>query len=154
MVRTLRAQNYQVLDTGGTKLFGKYVPKNQNIGAVLDPATGNVRHMSIAEMDSLYNTGGSYVKLRRPINIGGKDVEHMMVRNTPTEYLRGIRDTDKVLNYRHGYYTVHYKRVLSLLMKSWLMVTRRTVAVAGNTKDAETFAKAQEASTGNPHKFP
>lgn len=151
MVRTLRAQDYKVLDSGGNKLFAKYVPKNQNIGAVLDPATGNVRSMSIAEMDSLYNNGGSYAKLRRPINIGGKDVEHVMVRNTPSEYLRGLRDTDKVLNYRHGYYTVHYQKGAKFVDEILSDGTRRTVAVAGNSKDASTFAKAQEASTGNKH---
>lgn len=152
MVRTLNAQGYQVLDTGATKLFGKAVPKNQNIGAVLDPQTGNVTHLDKATMDSLYDQGGTYAKLRRPINVGGTNVEHIIVRNTPTEYLRKIRDNDQILNYRNGYYTVNYKKGAKFVDEILPDGSRRTVAVAGNSKDAETFRAAQEASTGNEHK--
>lgn len=151
MVRTLNAQGYHVLDTGGTKLFGRPVAKNQNIGPVLDPQSGAVTHLDKATMDSLYNQGGTYARLRRPINVGGVDVEHIMVRNTPTEYLRKLRDTDQILNYRHGYYTVSYKKGTKFVDELTASGERRTVAVAGNTKDADTFARAQEASTGNKH---
>lgn len=155
LVRTLNSQGYQVFDDGATKLFGKPVQKNQNIGNVYDPQANAVRNLPQNEMDALYNLGGSYVKLRRPVSIGGRQVEHIMVRNTPTEYMRKIRDTDQILNYREGYYTVNYdkgsKFVDEISMDSTGAEVRRTVGVAGNTRDAEMFAKAQEASTGNRH---
>lgn len=154
MVRTLNSQKYQMFENANTKLFGKPIAKNQNIGAVYDPQTNSVRHLSKADMDSLYNQGGNYVALRRPINIGGTDVEHMMVRNTPGEYLRKVRDTDTVLNYRDGYYQVNYNKGAKFVDEITTVSgkeVRRTVAVAGNSKDAEMFARAQEASTGNKH---
>lgn len=155
LVRTLNSQGYQIFENANTKLFGKPVQKNQNIARVYDPQTNAVRSLGQAEMDSLYNQGGTYVTLRRPVNIGGIEVEHMMVRNTPQEYIRKVRDTDQVLNYRDGHYTVSYKKgskfVDEITHDSAGKETRRTVAVAGNTKDAKMFADAQQASTGNLH---
>lgn len=154
MVRTLNSQGYQLFENANTKLFGKPVVKNQNISSLYDPQSNTVRSLSKVEMDSLYNQGGSYVALRRPVNIGGQDVEHMIVRNTPGEYMRKVRDTDSVLNYRDGYYQLNYNKgakfVDELTVVSGKEV-RRTIAVAGNTRDAETFRSAQEASTGNRH---
>lgn len=155
LVRTLNSQGYQVFDNGVDKLFGKPVAKNQNIGAVYDPKSQTVGHLSIQEMDTLYNNGGSYVKLRRPVSINGVEVDHMMVRNTPTEYIRKVRDTDSVLNYRDGYYTVQYERgskfVDEIKVDASGKETRRTIAVANNTADADMFAQSRQASTGHRH---
>lgn len=155
LVRTLNSQGYMVLDTPGTRLYAKPIPKNQNIGMVFDPATNTTRQLSKVDMDSLYNQGGHYAALRRPIDVNGQMVEHIMVRNTPTEYLRKVRETDRVLNYRHGYYTVTYKKgskfIDQITKDPSGKDVRRTVAVAGNTKDAEMFRASQEANTGIPH---
>jgi hypothetical protein len=154
MVRTLNSQGYQIFDSPSTKLFAKPIPKNQNIGKVYDPAIQDVRHLTTSEMDSLYNLGGSYAALRRPATISGEVVEHMIVRNTPSEYLRKVRDTDTVLNYREGYYTVNYKApkfIDELSVDAAGREVRRTIAVAGNTADADMFIKSQSAATGNRH---
>lgn len=156
LVRTLNSQGYMVLDAGGTKLFGKPVlQKNQNISNVLDPSTNTVRSLTKAEMDDLYDKGGHYAALRRPISLNGVEVEHFIVRNTPTEYLRKLRDTDSVLNYRHGYYTMSYKKgskfVDEITVDASGKEVRKTVAVAGNTRDAEIFAQSSQQSTGNRH---
>lgn len=154
MVRTLNSQGYQIFDSANTKLFAKPVPKNQNIGKVYDPATDSVVNLSKADMDSLYNQGGSYASLRRPVDINGDVVEHMIVRNSPSEYLRKVRDTDAILNYREGYYTVNYKApkfIDEIKLDPNGKDIRRTVAVAGNTADADMFIQSQSASTG--HKY-
>lgn len=155
LVRTLNSQGFQVFDNGVDKLFGKPVAKNQNIGAVYDPKNQNVQHLSIQEMDTLYNNGGSYVRLRRPVTIGGVEVDHMMVRNTPTEFMRKVRDNDSVLNYRDGYYTVNYakgsKFVDEIKVDASGKEVRRTVAVASNTADADMFANSRQQSTGVRH---
>ena len=154
LVRTLNSQGYEIFSNAATKLFAKPVPKNQNIGKVFDPAIQDVRVLTTAEMDSLYNLGGSYAVLRRPATISGETVEHMIVRNTPTEYLRKVRDTDTVLNYREGYYTVNYKApkfIDELSIDTNGKEVRRTIAVAGNTADADMFIKSQTAATGNKH---
>lgn len=154
LVRSLNSQGYNLLESKGTKLFAKPVPKNQNIGAVLDAQTGKVEHYTQAQMDTLYNTNGYYAKLRRPIQVSGQDVEHVIVRNSPQEYLRKIRDTDEVLNYREGYYTVSYNRGSKFIDEITMVAgkeVRKTVAVAGNTADAKMFAESQQAATGNKY---
>lgn len=154
LVRTLNSQGYQIFQNQTTKLFAKPIVKNQNIGKVYDPATDQVTNLTKTEMDTLYNTGGSYAQLRRPAVIQGETVEHMIVRNTPTEYLRKVRDTDSVLNYRDGYFTVNYKApkfVDEISVDAAGNEIRRTVAVAGNTADAEMFINSQQLSTGKKH---
>src|SRR6185369_6140472 len=155
MVKTLNNQGYSIIESATDRFFAKPVPKNQNIGDVYDLSSGSVRSLTKTEMDSLYNQGGSYASLRRPVNINGSEVEHIIVRNTPSEYLRKIRETDPILNYREGYYTVEYtapKFVDMVAVGANGKETIKTVAVAGNTKDAEMYAKAQEASTGVTHR--
>lgn len=155
LVRTMSNQGYQVIESNADRFFAKAVPKNQNIGNVYDVSKGTVTALSKDEMDTLYNTGGHYASLRRPINVGGQEVEHIIVRNTPTEYLRKIRETDPVLNYREGYFTVEYKApkfVDMVVIDANGKEKIKTIAVAGNTKDAEMFAEAQTASTGVPHR--
>jgi hypothetical protein len=154
MVRTLNSQGYQVIDNGAHKFFARPVPKNQNIGKVYDPGKGQVVTLNKTDMDSLYNTGGTYASLRRSVMINGDEIEHILVRNTPTEYLRKVRATDPILNYREGYYTVNYKApkfIDEITINSAGKEVRRTVGVAGNTADADMFAKGREASTGNRH---
>jgi hypothetical protein len=153
LVKTLNSQGYKLLENLNTKLFAKAIPKNQNIAKLYDPSTGKIVPSDVAFMDSLYNQGGSYATLRRPINVNGVDVEHVIVRNTPTEYLRGIRDTDQVLNYRDGYYTVNYKapKFVDEISVVGGKEVRRTVAVAGNTADAEMFIASQQQASGLKH---
>lgn len=154
LVRTMNAQGFQVIDNGTTKLFARPVPKNQNIGKVYDPGTDSVKVLTKDEMDALYNTGGSYAKTRRPVSVNGETVEHIMVRNTPSEYLRRIKETDSVLNYREGYYTVNYKApkfIDEVTIDAAGVESRRTVGVAGTTEDADMFRQSMESTTGKRH---
>jgi uncharacterized FlgJ-related protein len=154
LVRTMNAQGFQVIDTANTKLFAKPVAKNQNIGKIYDPTSDSVKVLTKDEMDALYNTGGTYAKTRRPVSINGETVDHIVVRNTPSEYLRRIKETDSVLNYREGYYTVNYKApkfIDEVHVDANGVESRRTVGVAGSTQDADMFAQSMEASTGKRH---
>ncbi len=155
LVRTLNSQGFELFENANTKLFARpLLQKNKDIGKVYDPSTDSVVSLSKADMDALYDKGGHYATLRRPADINGDIVEHMIVRNTPKEYLRKLRDTDTVLNYRNGYYTVNYKApkfVDEIVTDAAGKETRRTVAVAGNTADAEMFINSQQAASGNKH---
>jgi hypothetical protein len=157
MVRTLNAQGYTIFENANTRLFGKPIPKNQNISRIYDPSTDTVETLSKTDMDDLYTKGGSYVSLRRPVDINGEVVEHMLVRNTPTEYVRKIRDTDSVLNYRDGYYTVSYQKgskfVDEITIDGAGKETRKTVAVAGNSQDARTFINSRQGTSGITHEI-
>lgn len=153
LVRTLNSQNFQLFENANTRLFARpLMQKNKDIGRVYDPASDSVVVLSKQEMDDLYDAGGHYATLRRPVDIGGVKVEHMVVRNTPNEYLRALRDTDQVLNYRDGYFTINYKAP-KFVDEIDADGTRRTVAVAGNTADAETFMKSQASVTGKQYKL-
>jgi len=155
IVKTLNSQGYQRFKNANTELYVKPIPKNQNLGGIYDPATDSVIFHSKTEGDMLYAAGGTYAKLRRPTDFGGTTAEHMIVRNTPTEYTTKFRDSDQVLNYRDGYYQIQYKapKFVDEIEKDMngKVIKTRTVAVAGDTKEAEFFAKRMAQSTGKEY---
>ena len=149
LVRTLNGQGYMKFSNANADLYAKPSAKNSTIGKVYDPATDTVVILSQKELDDLYDKGGSYAKLRRPTDFGGTTVEHMIVRNTPTEFLRKFRDTDQVLNYREGYYQLQYtapRFVDEISVGANGQTVRRAVAVAGDTAEAQHFVDRMKAS--------
>lgn len=152
IVRTLNAQGYQKFKNSNVELFAKPVPKNQNLGQIYDTATDSIVIHGKGEGDMLYATGGTYAKLRRPTDINGTVVEHMVVYNTPSSYLRKFRETDEVLNYRDGYFQLQYKKNAKFVDEVATDGTRRTVAVAGDTLEATAFAERMSRTTGIEHK--
>lgn len=153
LVRTLDIQGYKKLEnTSGDMLIARPVPKNQNIGQVLDTETGIVRTLSKPEMDDLYNRGGTIASLRRPIDISGQDVEFIMARNSPYEYLRGVRPSDQILEYRKGYYQVQYNapHFIEEIVKdaSGKEKYRRAAGVAGTQEEASQVVNRLAASSG------
>jgi hypothetical protein len=156
IVKTLNSQGYQKFKNANTELYVKPIPKNQNLGGLYDPATDSVVFHSKTEGDILYAAGGTYAKLRRPTDFGGTVAEHMIVRNTPTEYTRKFKDNDQVLNYRDGYFQIQYKapKFVDELEKdvNGNVIGTRAVAVAGDTKEADFFAKRMAATTGKEYK--
>ena len=149
LVRTMNGQGYMKFSNANADLYAKPSAKNSTIGKVYDPATDTVVILSQKELDDLYAKGGSYAKLRRPTDFGGTTVEHMIVRNTPTEFLRKFRDTDQVLNYREGYYQLQYtapRFVDEISVGANGQTVRRAVAVAGDTAEAQHFVDRMKAS--------
>lgn len=152
MVKSLNAGGFQILDNNNATLFAKPIAKNQNIVKVYDSASNTILHFSKADGDNLYNTGGTLAKLRRPAVINGDTVEHVIVRNTPTEYLRKVRDNDRVLNYRDGYYTQTYKapRFVDQVIRdaNGNPSYTKAIAVAGDTAEATRFSDRMAVSQG------
>ena len=149
LVRTMNAQGYMKFSGANAELYAKPISKNSTIGKVYDPSTDTVVLLNQADLDKLYDAGGSYAKLRRPTDFGGTVVEHMIVRNTPTEFLRKFRETDQVLNYREGYFQLQYtapRFVDEITVDANGRTTRRAVAVAGDTAEAQRFADRMKAS--------
>lgn len=141
----LAARGHQVFDNGVDKFFAKPIPKNSGIQQFYDPATQVIRGFNQGELDALYNGPGRIAEFVRPIEINGQTVQHMIVRNTPQEYLRGIRDTDQILNKKKGYFQITYKSPKFVdkiqLNSAGQVINRKTVAVAGDTPTAEAFRK-------------
>lgn len=157
LVRQLNEQGYQLFKNTSDEFFVKPVAKNQNIGSVYDPSTQTIVRLTQQELDDLYNTGGNYAKFRRPVDFNGVTVEHMIVRNTPTEYSRKFNPTDMVLNYREGYFTVHYDKprfIDEYRTQPDGSVIKRAIAVAKDSVDAEGYVTRanQNAAAGVEYK--
>lgn len=154
--KTLGSTGYQVLESqqANTRLFAKPLQKAK-VGreAVYDVASGNVRTLSAQELDDLYSSGGTVAKLRSHALINGDYVGHAIVENKAgSSYLRAIRETDPVLNYRPGYFTVRYtgpKFVIERVKNAaGEIIGERAIANAKSTRDAVFAAKRQAQSTG------
>ncbi len=152
MVRSLNAGGYQILDNNNATLFAKPIAKNSNISRVYDASTNQVVPFAKADGDNLYNAGGTLAKLRRPITVNGDTVEHMIVRNNGSEFLRKVRDNDRVLNYRDGYYTTSYKSPRFVDQKirdaNGNVLYTKAIAVAGDTAEAQRFIDRTVTSGG------
>jgi len=146
VVRTLRGQGYEYFKNANAELYARPLGKIHTVQRFYDPATDTVRGFNAGELDALYDTGGHLSKLRRPAAFGGETVEHMIVRQTPTEYSRALRDSDRILNYKQGYYTITYKAAKYVDEVDADGKTLRTVAVAGDTQEAEQFAARHRAN--------
>ena len=159
LVKTLKKDSWELFSQSGSqyvaKRANKPAMKPKDAVEVFDHSTGAVVSWDASMVDSLYNQNGFLATFRRPIKIGGKEVDQMIVRNTPTEYLRGIRDTDKLLNRIDGYYTIRYEKDSRFVDRYTRGAngkeTKSTVALAKNQADAEKFAREQEALTGDRH---
>lgn len=152
---TLRARGYQVLDTGQDKFFAKPIAKDRNVRSFYDPTQGLVRGFTTGELDTLYQNGGTLGELVRPVDINGQTVEHIISRQSPQEYLRVMRDTDRVLNYKKGYFQRSYTapRFIDEVERNaqGVVTKRKTVAVAGDTKTANDFSRRMAANNGKQY---
>lgn len=148
LVRTLNGQGFQRLISANADVFAKPLASYQNVSKVYDPTLDMVVNISGAALKNIYDQGGYAARLRRPTAFGPDTVEHIVVRNNSNEYLRSIRDTDQVLNYRDGYYQVQYTapRFVDEIDANGM---RRAVAVAGDTKEAEAFAQRMRGQNPN-----
>lgn len=155
--RTLNADGWKILQHPTERFVAKELQPNQwdEVNEFLDPRTGNIEVFDSAMRVNINNVNGQLAVLRRPTMINGREVKHIFVDNNPNSYLRTVRDTDQVLSKLDGYYTVYYKvsRFVDRVTYDGTgpnakVIRRQAVAVAGDWKTAEDFAKRQ-ITTGN-----
>lgn len=155
LVRTFNSSGFGMFRNGNVELYAKPIPKNGNISKVYDPASDTVKFLTKDELDDLYSKNGYYARLRRPTDFNGEIIEHMIVRNTPNEYIRKFKDSDAVLNYRNGYFQLQYiaPKFVDEIVKdtSGRLISRRAVAVAGDTKEAQAFRDRMASNTGKEY---
>ena len=141
LIKGLRDQNYGWFE--GTNL--KVAVKNQNkridynVKMVYDDAHDVYRPIDDVELRSIYNGGGYVAELRHPVDVAGSRIEHVIVRNTPQEYTRALRDTDRILEKREGYFqTIHKgaQYVEARYNVNGKEVTE-VIKVVGSTKEAK-----------------
>lgn len=159
LARTLRSRNYQLLvdDVTDTRVFARPLPRNQFSGntKVWNQYTDEVQNLSPDDLSEIYKNGGTVAKLRNKIDAGDDYAEFIVVQNTQESYLRTIKDSDQVLNYREGYYQVHYKDprfiVEEVTDSNGKFLYEKAVATAGNIKDADDMVRRLEATNGNKY---
>lgn len=151
LARSLISQDYGWFEGQNLQAAVKNQTKriDYNIKMVYDDAHDVYRPIDDVEMRSIYNNGGYVGELRMPVTINGDRVEHIIVRNTPSEYTRKINATDRILEKRDGYFQVIHKGAQYVEAK--YMVNGKEVTevlkVAGSTKEAkEAVALYQKAN--------
>lgn len=155
LVKTLDHQRFMLFDNGSDRFLAKEVQQaglkeqvyNRSTKTydtlsidVYDPVSQAVTRLTEQELDDLYTAGGTFAKLRRPQDFGGQIVEYIKVENKGNNSLRGLRDTDQVLNYRKGYFQVQYDAPLFVVQKvkdANGKTFEKRVAVATSQKEAD-----------------
>lgn len=152
LIRSMRIQGFQLFENANARFLVKPAAKNKNIGRVYDPSDDSIKHLDEAQLDDLYNNGGHYGRLRRPVEIDGHQIEHIIVRNKPDEYARALNDNDQVLNYRKGYYQLQYTapKFLEKIVRNadGSEAYRKVVAYGENTRDVELLRTRLAAQEG------
>lgn len=148
MVRSLRSGGYQkfIDEADGTELIARPIARvtaNKIPGGkVYDSEMGIVRYVDADELTRLYEGNGTIAALRSAEKINGQEFSHVIVKNAENKsQLRQLRDSDRVLNYREGYYSVRYKDphiiVKEVVDAEGKVIETKAVKTAGNMPDAE-----------------
>lgn len=157
LAKTLKARGYMeyVDEASDTRMFAKPIHRTQTgkVGKAYDPESGEVVRLSDAQVKELYDREGTFAQLRSPMMVGDDAVEFIVTMNAPEKgYLRAITDSTQVLNYRKGYYAVHYKDPYFIVERvkdsQGNVLYERAIATAGSRKDAEALASSKAANDG------
>lgn len=154
--QSMRNVGYQVMENASTdtRLFARPQTESSLNGYVraYDPDTQRLVDLPKDAITDLYKSGGGVAQLRSHLTIDDEIVESIIHYNSPGgNYLRAISDSDQVLAYRKGYYSVRYKDPhfiqKTIRDKNGKEITR-AVATASNMKDAEVMAARLRATDG------
>lgn len=103
-------------ETGESQLV-KVIPPNQmnkhfegGLVEVYDSSTETFKKMSYDEVKAWRDNGGSFVETRRPVQTENGVIRVILSDDKPGKsYTRAIRDDEKLLDYREGYFARNYK---------------------------------------------
>ena len=145
MVKTLRSRGFKVFvdNANDTTLVVRPVGR----GAVSErthfynSATDAIENLTKEQLDKVYEDGGQFAKLSEPMQLkNGQWIDTLIVPSNGEQYLRNLKDEEKVLNYRDGYYPVMYDANFFL---------QRSVKLAdGTMSEAKTVASAKHRKDG------
>ena len=124
-----------------------------SVSKVYDPQLGMIRNITAEEKSALYKNGGTIATARTPIKVGDDYIPHILVKNDETGYTRALRETDRLLNYRDGHFTIYYDAPIFIIEKGVKNADGttydRAIATAGSVKDAENYIA--DAKARNPN---
>lgn len=161
VARSLRDKGWEMFEhrASDTRLLAERVGRsNENVNQTLrmyDASTDTVITLKNSELDELYANGGSVMKLRQPSNLVGENIAYIVNRNTPDAgFSRRIRDDDRILNYRHGYYHVRYTDPYYVTKTDPKTGQTRVIARAENQRDARIEAqRLNDTKDGSSYDF-
>ena len=167
LVKTLRNRGYGMLvdNKTNTRLFARKVAHNQLKGHnngrktvdYYDAETDSIKTLSSDEVSKLYADGGFVAEMRTPMKVEDDATRFIISRETPSSYIRELKDTDQVLHYRQGYYQVNYKdpwfidRIVT--DKRGNELYRQAVATSSSTKDAQLMARRLGSTDAGGYKY-
>lgn len=154
LVRSLNASNFKLFENGSARFFAKPIRKSYKVSKVYDPITDSVQAVKAEDLDALYMLDGTLAQLKRPVEIDGQMVDHMIVTNSSNDYLRALTERDQVLNYRVGYYQRQYNAPKyiekNVYDKNGEVLYTKVIGYADNIKDAERFIQRKATEAGIP----
>lgn len=114
LIKTYKTRGYGLMEhsESGTRLIVRPMPRNQIAGEIkaYDPLTDSVVTMDTKAVSDLYAQNGNIAKSMAMVTVDDVPLEFVINRNAVgSTYIRALRDTDQVLNYRKGYYAVRYR---------------------------------------------
>lgn len=169
MIKTYSGRGYGLMEHNGsgTRLIVKELRQQAVPDSVhvFDPIQNTVRVIDRAEIQSLYRSGGSLAKTASPVTVGTDVVEHVININKPgSTFVRALKNTDRILNYRKGYYAVKYRNPHFIekklvdgngkpILNSSGQEQWRAVATAANIPDATRAVERLKITSGGEFRF-
>ena len=144
MVRQSKRKGYQMfVSTDGQDTFlarPLVAQRASSVERVYDADLKAIRPITSQEKTELYAKGGTIASTRVPVQVGEETIAHVIVRNNQSNYLRGLRENDKLLNYRDGHFTIYYNDpvfITQTVKNADGSEYSKAIATAGNIKDAD-----------------
>jgi hypothetical protein len=115
LVRQSKRKGFEMLQTSDgqdaflVKPVSNSVVGNLKVTKVYDPEMGMIRTITSKERTELYKNGGTIAIARTPVVVGEQSIPYVMVKQNGAAYTRALRETDKLLRYRDGHFTIYYK---------------------------------------------
>lgn len=148
MVQSLRSRGVRVFThkDSDTTLMGRPVNRPSASGTAFDAVSGTTVRKTSEELDELYALGGEVMELLEPIEVDGRWVSKVITPNVPAGgYNRVLRNDEKVLSYREGYYPVMYdanKFVYKKYIDADGVEREKVFAATQTSKEADNILKA------------
>jgi hypothetical protein len=144
--KTLRGRGWEILDHTATDTriivqpVGKTTIKPNT--EIYDVATDSFIVFSQKNLDDLYERGGAVVQPRNEYMVQNRKIDYILASNDGSgAFSRRIRDDDRILNYRHGYYHVKYTDPFYITRRDPKTGKVSVIARAENGRDARLEAQ-------------
>lgn len=158
LVRQSKRKGFEMLQTADgqdnflVKPINNSTVGNMKVTKVYDPELGMIRTITAKERTELYKNGGTIAIARTPVVVGEQSIPYVMVKQNGAAYTRALRETDKLLRYRDGHFTIYYKNPVFIRMKvknADGSTYTRAIATSETIKDAQTHLEKLRTSRGD-----